>query len=365
MIYFLTPREQDFGILEFLDYWGRDAECPFSIIHYEDLPDRSTLPSGTYVLSALDQLTPGGLRLVRETEIQLRAPGHGTRVLNSTETTLLRFGLLQELSRNGLNRHRVVRATADAGALHFPVFLREENQHTGPLSALLESADELRAELARAIVRGYSLTELLVVEHCDTADADRSYRKYAAFVIDSQVVPQFLSHGRGWLLDLGRTEFTAAVIEEERSYVEENPHESELRGIFAVAGTQYGRIDYAVKQGVIETWEINLNPTLARYPSLSPELDLLRRPTTELFHRRFLAAFRAVDAGGAGSHSIPIHFSPDSLRASDRMIRRAHRSRIPSAVARAARPVRPLVDSIIKFLSPIIVRAANRPGSAR
>jgi hypothetical protein len=302
------------------------------------------------------------LRLVREMELQLRAAGPGVRVLNSTETTLLRFELLTELSRRRLNRHEVARAAPDFGALHYPVFLREENQHTGPLSALLGTADELRTEIARAIVRGYSLNELLIVEHCDTADADGFYRKYAAFVIGSEIVPQFMSHGRGWLLDLGRTEFTAAVIEEERSYVTRNPHEAELRRIFAVAGTQYGRIDYAFKHGVIETWEINLNPTLARYPSLSPELAQLRRPTTELFYRRFLAAFRAVDVGGTSSNTVAIRFAPESLGGSAKMIRSAHTSRFPSTMVRAVRPLRPLLDRIIRFLSPLILRAADRRG---
>jgi hypothetical protein len=370
MIQFVVPRSQDFGLLEFLDYWGDRASGPFHVVHYESLAGRSTAPGGTWVLSALDQLTTGGKRLVRELESQLRASDSRASVLNSVDTTLLRGDLLQRLHQHGLNRHTAVRATASSheiASLRFPVFLREEHEHTGVLSVLIRDRRELTTELAKSVVRGYHLDDLLIVEFCDTRSADGCYRKYAAFAIGSTIVPQFVSQDTHWMLKLGKTEHTPEIIAEEFAWVSSNPHEQELRRIAELGGVQYGRIDYAIADGAVETWEINLNPTLARYPSLPPHLESLRRPTTELFHERFHAAFRAAasrpvsEPTPAGKSSeIAIHFSDENRRASAAMIRARHEPRFPDALVRALRPVRPLIDWVVRVVSPVLVRAAGR-----
>jgi hypothetical protein len=217
MIQFVVPRSQDFGLLEFLDYWGDRASSPFDAVHYESLAARSHVPGGTWVLSALDQLTPAGTRLVRELESQLRAPDSRASVMNSVDTTLLRGDLLQRLHQHGLNRHTAVRATASAdeiASLRFPVFLREEHQHTGVLSSLIRDRRELKVELAKSVVRGYRLADLLIVEFCDSRSADGCYRKYAAFAIGSAIVPQFISQDTHWMLKLGKTEHTPEIIAE-------------------------------------------------------------------------------------------------------------------------------------------------------
>jgi hypothetical protein len=372
MIRFVVPRSQDFGLLEFLDYWGDLASSPFDVVHYESLAARSSVPRGTWVLAALDQLTPHGLHLVRELESQLRASEARPSVLNSADTTLLRCDLLQRLYAEGLNRHTAVKATAGADAtasLRFPVFLREEHQHTGALSPLLFSPRDLGFELAKAVVRGYRLRDLLIVEFVDTKSDDGFYRKYAAFVIGSAVVPQFMSQDTDWMLKLGRTEHTAVMIAEEYAWVRDNPHEPQLRRLFELAGVQYGRIDYAVVDGVVETWEINLNPTLARYPSLSPGLQALRRPTTELFHERFHAAFRATDTesrAATGATTAPIggavaiRFSDEILGTGVTIIRGQYEHRFPDWVSSVLRPIRPLIELIIRLLSPLLVRISRR-----
>ena len=82
-----------------------------------------------------------------------------------------------------------------------------------------------------------------------------------------------------------------AVISEENAYLDANPHESELREIFELADIEYGRIDYGIKGGRIQVWEINTNPTVL----LRRHLRDARAP----IHRRFAAAYRsALDALG-------------------------------------------------------------------
>lgn len=49
---------------------------------------------------------------------------------------------------------------------------------------------------------------------------------------------------------------------EEAEYLATNPHEQELRSIFAAAEIDYGRIDYALLGEQIQVWEINTNPMI-------------------------------------------------------------------------------------------------------
>jgi hypothetical protein len=138
-----------------------------------------------------------------------------------------------------------------------------------------------------------------------------------------------------------------------------------------MAGTQYGRIDYALKDGRIETWEINLNPTVARYPSLSPELEALRRPTVELFRDRFLDAFAAADitAGIAATapvtEAIPVTFSNEIDRRGTDLVRRRRASPYPDSLVRALTPVRPLIDWTLRAVSPVLVRFARMRADRR
>jgi hypothetical protein len=51
-------------------------------------------------------------------------------------------------------------------------------------------------------------------------------------------------------------------LDEEFAYLEANPHERQLRAIFAAARIDYGRIDYGVENGAVRVWEINTNPMI-------------------------------------------------------------------------------------------------------
>lgn len=60
----------------------------------------------------------------------------------------------------------------------FPVFLRPESEHTGSLTRILYTRRDLVEELARALMRGYRLRDVIIVEYCDTADASGIFRLY-------------------------------------------------------------------------------------------------------------------------------------------------------------------------------------------
>jgi len=153
------------------------------------------------------------------------------------------------------------------------------------MSPLLRSRGELEAVLDGLHRKGEVRDGLMIVEFCDTADANGIYRKYGAFIVGDRVFARHLMFSRDWVLkrrDLSEPE----MLREQRQYVEENPHEAALREIFRLAGIDYGRMDYGLLNGKIQVWEINTNPWIRRLPfrqsvELQPIYEHLARNLTE------------------------------------------------------------------------------------
>ena len=361
MIYFLIPEAHKRQISEYLELWGRDVAAQIEVVYTESLPGRREFPRGTYVLSGMDQYSSGMTALIAVLHRTL-AKEAGVRFLNHPAKTLQRFDLLDTLYRAGRNEFRAVRVTDDWRSLRFPVFVRDSGSHDGALSALLHTPAEVESAIGRALVQGRQRDRLMVVEFCDTVDASGYYRKYSAFIIANHIVPRYLSISREWMLKFEGNEFTLRMAEDERDYVMQNPHESELRDIFALANVEYGRIDYSMKDGRLQTWEINLNPTIGRglRPSsgkVPAELEAIRKPTKEFFYRRFREAWQDADIATAGP-PIPVAIDPEVSRAAS--AGDADRDRWLSAIRTALRPMKPIIAPVVTHALPLIARAATR-----
>jgi hypothetical protein len=362
MIHFVVPEEQAFSIREYLAVWGAAVAHRMRVVPYRALAAMTALPHGTWVFTAIDQLRKGMHDLVMEAHRQVVAAGG--RVLNDPSGTLIRLPLLQMLHARGLNDFRALRADAELGGLRYPVFLRDERSHGGPLSPLLSSPDEIRREIGRAVLRGRRLRDLMVIEYCDTADEAGYYRKFSAFAVGKAVIPRSVAYGHRWMLKHHGTEYSRAMVEEERDYITGNPHERELTEIFALAGVGYGRVDYAVKGGRIRTWEINLNPTIGRGtrpPSgrIPAELEPVRRESKEHFYRRFQEAWETVD--DVGEHA------PIAFQVGEALRRRASVDSAPprprfEAFRTALRPLGPVLRPVAARLFAGIGRLSRRRG---
>ncbi len=367
MIHFLVPAAGKFGIDDYLAKYGVALADRVTPVTYEELPTRTRFERGTWILAGLERLGPASLALVTAVHSAMESAG-GFRTLNHPTRTLRRFELITELHRRGLNDFRAMRASrADLRALRYPVFLRTENAHDGAMTGLLKSAEEVEAAIGNALVHGHALADLLVVEFCDTSDADGCYRKYAAFVVGDRVVPRSLAYGKAWMLKHSTSSFTRPMVEEELAYVSSNPHAEQLREVFRIAGAEYGRIDYALKDGRVQTWEINLNPTIGRglRPSrgmkpLGPELEAIREETKGWFYRGFEAALREVDAGAAanGAGAIEVGVDRGLVRAA-----LAEQLRVGTRRERLVewlRPVKPVLAPIARVVLPVIGRVVRR-----
>jgi hypothetical protein len=347
MIHFLVPTTQERGIRDYLDVFGAPLRNDFRILHYEDLANQEEFPLGTYVLSALDQLNPATANLLSEIYQQLKdAPG--IRFLNNPTKTLQRFDLLTELNRRGMNEFRVARAGSGPNNVRFPVFLRNERLHEGSLSPLLNSERDVRQAVGRALVQGHKLRDLLLVEFCDTASEIGYYRKYAAFVVGKKVIPRSLNYGREWMLKHSQTEFTMPMVHEELEFVTQNPHEQQLLKIFEVAQVEYGRIDYAIKDGRVQTWEINLNPTIGRglrppVRKLDPDVDAVREGTRQCFASGFAKGWQEVMLPTDG-RPLKVTIHPGIINAA--RSNHTRQNRLLGWFRTILRPIKPVIEPL-------------------
>ncbi|HEU4463568.1 MAG TPA: hypothetical protein VFS53_00845 [Gemmatimonadota bacterium] len=361
MIHFVVTAAQEHSIRDYLALRGKSLAGRIEVLHYEDLPDRERFERGTYILTALEYLNPSMLSLV--TAIHARLAGvEGFRFLNHPVRTLRRFDLLRQLERRGFNPFRAVRASDDLTGLRYPVFIRGDRSHDGAVSPLLRSAREVEAAIGRALVAGRRIEDLLVVEFCDTADTRGYYRKYGAFIVGESIIPRRLDHGRAWMLKRECSEFSAALGLEELEYVRANPHAEALREIIDLAAVGYGCIDYAVKDGRIVVWEINLAPRMGpgrgdvRVPK-TPEYGRIHKQTGRVYHPRLQAAFEALDVP-ASAPAVTVEIDPGIVRAA-----RAGVNGIPAGsgrLVRLLRSARPVLEPVAARVLPLVGRVARR-----
>lgn len=363
MIHFLVTAAQEHSIRDYLNSRGKSLVGRIRILHYEDLPAHVRFERGTYVLSALEYMSPPMLALLAAIHGQL-AEIDGFRFLNHPLRTLGRFELLRELERRGRNPFRAVRAGGDLTGLRYPVFLRGERSHDGAVSPLLRSRREVEAAIGRALIAGRRLGDLLVVEFCDTADDRGRYRKYGAFVIGDRIVSRRFDYGRAWMLKREASEFSAAMGLEELEYVRTDPHAEALREICDLAAVGYGCVDYAVKDGRVVVWEINVAPRIGpgrgdiRVPK-PPDYERIQARTREAFHPRLRAAFEALDVPAAGP-AVEVDVDPALVEAA-----RASANGLPrlgGGVVRVLGPVRSVLEPLAAPVLPLLGRMARRRG---
>lgn len=298
MIYYLVSADKEadaFGL--FIKMYMPALAGRVQVLPYEHLPLKKKLPPGTYIFSQIETLPR---RLAAELGGLCDNMEHrpGFRVLNHPCRSLRRYELLSKLHQEGLNAFQAFRLESCQMPGRFPVFLRGENDHRGSPTRLLHTPAEFRT--AAHIFRANAGREEkdLVVEFCDTSDRNGTFRKYSCVLVGDQLVPRHLLFGQTWM-----TKWVGAVISpeqsaEERDFVDRNPHADQVRRIFALANIQYGRIDYAVLDGKVQTWEINTNPRLASAGDYSDHPE--RAYVQDRFGKHITSAFDAIDMQEAG-----------------------------------------------------------------
>jgi hypothetical protein len=281
LIYLATQRHlYPFGT--YLETWGRTHAQHCRQLSYQrafsELPDAQS-----YIFSDFDRLKPEETK--RATQLWEDLWRRGVRLLNHPRDSLTRYPLLCTLYTEGINRFRPYRLDhLEHG--RFPMFLRRSNEHFGPLTELLYDAAELEAALGKLREESRLGPEVIAVEYVDVRGEDGVFRKYSAFNIGGQIIPRHVLYSEHWVQKFPSL-LSAKQLSEERQYLDENPHEQELKRIFELANIDYGRIDYGVLEGKLQVWEINCNPYLLQDPSKYTEQHM---PNQRWFAERVASA---------------------------------------------------------------------------
>ncbi len=264
MIVYLVTDQHRYTVQSFLHEWRPALAKRVRILAYEDLPQTSSLPLGTYIFSDIELLGPACTEMAVQAWDTLSRSGRSLRLYNHPNRAMRRYELLRSLSISGQNRFEARHTGEGLGELKFPVFLRNGQDHAGPSTLLLRNAMELRQALWVQRLRRVGMKNILIVEFCDTADETGLYRKYSSYAVGDRIIPRHVLFSNKWV-QKNPDMLSDAQAAEQMAYLQTNPHREQLQDIFRTAHIDYGRIDYSLLDGQIQVWEINTNPTII-YP---------------------------------------------------------------------------------------------------
>lgn len=247
-------------------------------------------PRDAVLYCDLERLSPVETEHAVKSWRRLAERSPAPRLLNDPARALRRYELLRVLADAGRSSHDVLRVVEHRRPRRFPVFVRGDGHRVGILTELLHSQRELDAALAELDARRMPREDLLIVEFTDTRSADGLYRKYSAFRVGDRIVPRHVLFSKHWAQSRA-DELGPRWVEEELAYLEDNPHAAPLMQIFQLARIEYGRIDYGLRDGRIEVWEINTNPSILKARMWS---DIQRLPVHRHFAERFVDALDAL-----------------------------------------------------------------------
>jgi hypothetical protein len=268
----------------------------FRMLSYNRALRARALPRGTYIFGDLDRL--GFWELELAARLYRRLAAHGLRLLNDPARVLQRFALLARLHHDGRNDFAVWRVEEPARPTRFPVFLRTQSAHRGPLSDLLHDAAAVEAAIAHALAEGVPVRELMLVEYCAQPVGEKLFRKLATMRVGDAMVCTLCVHESRWSAKHGEAGIaTDALYRDEHDIIAGNRHGEALRPAFEAAGIEYGRADFALVDGREQVYEINTNPMVAR---LGAHPVPLRLEADALFFERLLDAVAAIDSPSTG-----------------------------------------------------------------
>lgn len=338
MIFYLVTAEGKNAMEHYVTSWGPVPGSRMRFLQYDELLQIRALHPGTYIFSDLERLSPLELQLACQAWKTLSMAGSRVRLLNDPSRVMCRYELLQKLFDEGQNTFKVIRANNSLQSLKYPVFVREEQQHTGSLTPLMHGRRQLVSQLRGLRLRGYRRRNLLVVEYCDTSDHAGMFRKYSAFIVGGEILPRHVLFSRHWHLKKPDV-IDPHLAREQEEYLFSNPHKAWLTETFKLSGIEYGRIDYSLMGNKPQVWEINTNPTVRQ---LTPRLT---------------SAFEAIDcqrnSGGVIPFTITQHLAAaiaieERRRRKAQLFQKAVRRVLSSQLIR---PFIPTIKTLIRYRS--------------
>ena len=309
MIYYLVKAGKPQKTIDvFLNKVAPEAKAFITPLTYEKVFRRKKIRLGTYIFSDLERLNNFELEAAAEIWSALEKYLPNIKLLNHPLKAMRRYQLLRCLYKRGLNDFNVYRLTELRCPEKFPVFIRGENDHAGAETALIHDQEQLKAEIESMISSGKTVESRIIVEFNTEQDTDHYYKKYSAYNIFGKILPRHLIFSNQWHVK-HRDVTNENIIKQSKEYMRENPHAEEIMKIFSIANIDYGRIDYSIVEGKLQTYEINTNPKIAG-------------PITAIDHKygakirfipHFLSAMKLLDSVAGEKDIIRVLFTKNPI----------------------------------------------------
>lgn len=268
MIIFLTTYEHRYTIKGIIESPALTADV--KVKAYSWLFSRRQLARATYIFTDIERLAHHELSAAAKIYGQMRSAG--LTVYNNPALVRGRAALLHHLNVRGLNDFAAYPAVASPQPARFPVFIKNDNNHTHQFEGLIDDQAALDAELERVEASGIPLKHLLVIEFCAKPLREGIFQKHSEFRVGDQYVPYDSILEANWCAKRG--DHTLMTPDERRETVRimrENPFAKNVMPAFETARIEYGRIDFGFVDGKMAVYEINTNPNVNSHTQDPPD----------------------------------------------------------------------------------------------
>jgi hypothetical protein len=206
-----------------------------------------------------------------------------------------RYQLLCRLFEEGINPFAVYRADGRPKPARFPVFVRNESDHEGPVSALISDQQELDDYLERLVEGGRPLRGLLVIEYAAEPLPSGVWRKTGTYRIGKNYAVGHQFPSDKWVVKgYGQNVTNDALQLEEKAAVTANDVPDSVRRAFDIACIEWGRADHTTFRGREIIFEINTAPV----PWMRDRYgNAIRAETKRIKRARIYGLLRDLDWG--------------------------------------------------------------------
>lgn len=259
MLAFVISEDHQYAVRDVLETRSHPLHESVFILSYAEFLRLRMLPVATYLFLDIERLTPLRYRGSIARLAALRAVRPDLKVLNQPDGIVDRMTIMARLSAAGINDFRLLPLDTPAAELRFPVFLRGVQDHDGPKSQLLYTAEDLaRAIAALPTPEGYAITEYVDARNAEGLHEKRSYMR-----IGARLFPAARDVSRHWVCK-GEHGDPEGVPQPDRemAFLQGTEDAEVMARAFAATAIDYGRADYALVNGRPQIFEINTNPWL-------------------------------------------------------------------------------------------------------
>ena len=291
MICFLAKRSTDYTIRNYVRRYAEGLAKRIILLNYESLSVVQKMECSAVIFLDIDRLNQRELKQAEALQHFFEENYPDVILFNKPDQVLLRYDFLKALHQGGINPHNVYRISELPDEINYPVFLREENEHSGTLTSLVWNSKELDVHALGLHLQGFDRRKLLAVEYVDVSSDSQYLKKYSVTRIGSTFIPRQIDYTTTWQSKDPNLEAekSSEYAQDYLSFMNSDQHYDSIKQAFELARIEYGRIDFGFANGVPVIWEINLNPDFGP-PPYEGEL----KETLDSMYDRLRSAFSVL-----------------------------------------------------------------------